>query len=82
MPSFLCSCLSFLTVYFHQSVGVSVGPLFFRSLKISEQIDMLGQLLCSNGIDVKINKYNILTKVSTVAPSVRSLSARDSDTAL
>ena len=35
-----------------------------RSLKISEQIDMLGQLLSNNGIDVKVNKYNILTKVS------------------
>ena len=34
-----------------------------RSLKISEQIDMLGQLLSNNGIDVKINKYNILSKV-------------------
>ena len=40
--------------------------LFYRrSLKISEQIDMLGQLLSSNGIDVKVNKYNILSKVST-----------------
>ena len=35
-----------------------------RSLKISEQIDMLGQLLSNNGIDVKVNKYNILTKVT------------------
>ena len=35
-----------------------------RSLKISEQIDMLGKLLAVNGIDVKVNKYNILTKVS------------------
>lgn len=35
-----------------------------RSLKISEQIDMLGKLLATNGIDVKVNKYNILTKVS------------------
>lgn len=43
-----------------------------RSLKISEQIDMLGQLLSSNGIDVKVNKYNILSKVSTPV-SVHSL---------
>jgi hypothetical protein len=43
-----------------------------RSLKISEQIDMLGQLLCSNGIDVKINKYNILSKVRTALSVARS----------
>jgi hypothetical protein len=33
---------------------------------------MLGQLLCSNGIDVKINKYNILSKVRTAVLVVRS----------
>ena len=46
-----------------------------RSLKISEQIDMLGQLLSSNGIDVKVNKYNILSKVSTSVPVHASHSA-------
>jgi hypothetical protein len=33
---------------------------------------MLGQLLCSNGIDVKINKYNILSKVRTALSVARS----------
>ena len=33
---------------------------------------MLGQLLSSNGIDVKINKYNILSKVRTIVLVVRS----------
>ena len=32
---------------------------------------MLGQLLSSNGIDVKINKYNILSKVRTIVLVVR-----------
>lgn len=62
-PSLLFSS-SFLTMLTVTSSG--------RSLKISEQIDMLGQLLSSNGIDVKVNKYNILSKVSA-SLSVRSL---------
>ena len=46
---------------------------------------MLGRLLAGNGIDVKINKYNILTKVSDYIRELQektALAIKQNDNAL